>query len=152
MPHRKYHHGDPRRYLVWTREGLGRRGASLLLFGLIWILLGVQTIALPDPAGYLLLQGPFSWIMAFGYIITGLLAIRYCKAPQGDDIAGFLWLYLMPALRILAYGTAFVIWLWPGGAEGNPRGALGVTSSAVVMIFIILVAGWAEPIKDGERK
>ena len=149
MPHRKYHHGDPRRYIVQVREGLGRRGAALLLFGFIWVLIGVQTVVLPAPDGYTFLNGTSAYV-GVAWIITGIGAASYAHRRQGHDAVGFLLLYLMPMFRVFAYGFAFLQWLWPGDVGGTPRGIIGATSAATIMLFIILVAGWGEPPKTDE--
>lgn len=122
---------------------LGRRGTILALLGVAWILQGISTFFNePSPSYPLLNEYPI--IRGSAWILTGLVSIWYAKKPQGHDIAGFVSLYLMAAYRIIAYGVSFVLWLLPGGFEGNPRGIVGIFSWATIIILLIAVSGWSE--------
>lgn len=143
MPWRRYRPTDPRRYYVHVRTFLGRRGTFLALLGAVWVAQGVAAIATPGSSSYMLLNNGGEW-RAMAWVATGAIAIIYATRSQGEDAPGFLALYLMAAYRAVAYGLGLFLWALPGGQEGDPRGAIGLLSWLVVIVAILVVAGWEE--------
>lgn len=142
-PHTRYHPLDPRRHYKRATARLGRRGTVLALFGVVWVMQGITVLIAPEsPTYYLISQ--FTAVRAIVWIATGIVAIVYAARPQGDDAPGFLALYVMAAYRIVAYGAGFVLWALPGGTEGNPRGIIGAFSWGVILLSILVMAGWHE--------
>ena len=150
MPWRHYSRTDPRRYGTWLRVRLGRRGSFLALLGVVWVLQGVAALTAPESSSYILLAAGEEW-RGVAWITTGALAIAYAGRPQGEDAPGFLALYVMAAYRVAAYGLGLLLWLIPGGEPGNARGSIGVLAWAVVIIAILIVAGWRENEEDVRR-
>lgn len=143
MPWRRYKPIDPRHHYIRARAHLGRRGFFLVLLGIIWIAQGVAAITAPGSTSYLLLAHGWG-LRAAVWIITGAVAIWYSTRPQGEDALGFLALYLMAAYRAVAYGVGFLMWALPNGQDGDPRGVIGLLSWGVVIVAILIVAGWRE--------
>lgn len=150
MPWRRYKPTDPRRHIVHLTTTLGRRGTALLIFGTIWVCTGISVLLAP-PSGTYTLLALATAPRAIAWIATGVIAIMSAGRPQGHDAIGFLALYLMAAYRTIAYLAAAVIWLLPGGNEGNARGIVGALAWATVVLFVVLVAGWHEPNSPAKR-
>ena len=149
-PHRRYRIWDPRRHYVRATNYLGRRGVVLALLGVIWIFQGATVLLTPPAPDYYLLSN-FELARAVGWIVTGGIAIAYATRPQGDDAPGFLSLYVMAAFQAGAYAAGFVAWITPGGADGNPRGIVGVFSWLVILLAIVVMAGWHEPARQRSK-
>jgi len=143
-PYRQYHALDPRHHYLRATTQLGRRGTVLALLGIVWIAQGLTVLLAPSSPTYYLLAN-FELARAIGWIVTGVVAVAYAARLQGDDAPGFLALYVMAAFRVVAYSTEFVAWMIPGGAVGNPRGIVGVFSWLVILLAIVVMAGWHEP-------
>lgn len=143
-PYRQYHVLDPRRHYLRSTAGLGRRGTVLALLGIVWIAQGLTVLLAPSSPTYYLLAN-FEPARAIGWIATGVVAVAYAARPQGDDAPGFLSLYVMAAYRVVAYSAGFVAWMIPGGVDGNPRGIVGIFSWFVILLAIVVIAGWHEP-------
>lgn len=149
-PYRKYHVLDPRHHYVHATSRLGRRGTVLTLLGIVWVLQGTTVLLAPSSPTYYLLAN-FEVIRALGWMVTGVIAVAYAARPQGDDAPGFLALYIMAAYRVAAYAVGFVAWLIPGGLDGNPRGVVGIFSWLVILLAIVIIAGWHEPTRRPRR-
>lgn len=143
MPWRKYSHIDPRRQIVHATHKLGRRGTFLACLGVMWVLQGVSVILAPDSPTYLLLSAGGEW-RAVAWIATGVVAIMAATLRQGDDAVGFLALYIMAAYRMLAYGLSAIMWA-AGHDSGQGRGIVGMLSWGIVIVAILVTAGWPEP-------
>lgn len=151
MPYRRYHHADPRRHITHLRLILGRRGAALAFLGVLWICTGLSTWLVPPSSSYLLLSDG-EILRGGAWVATGIVALLHAPRRQGHDALGFLALYLMPAYRVIAYGLGFLDWVAHGvGGPGDPRGLVGVLAWLVVLVFVVLVAGWPEPHDDTEE-
>lgn len=150
-PYRRYHLLDPRRYYLRATAGLGRRGTVLALLGIVWIAQGLTALLAPSSPTYYLLAN-FDPVRAAVWIGTGLVAIAYASRTQGDDAPGFLALYVMAAFRVVAYSVGFVAWIIPGGSDGNPRGVVGIFSWFVILLAIVIIAGWREPSRTARRR
>ena len=143
MPYRQYSKANPARYYTRLMLALGRRGAVLFFLGVTWVFQGISTYFNEPSPSYALLDGN-EFLRGTAWVITGLGAMLYAKRPQGFDVWGFISLYIMAAYQIIAYGLGFVLWIVPGGYDGNPRGIVGVFSWASILILLIAVAGWKE--------
>jgi hypothetical protein len=121
---------------------LGRRGAVLMLLGVVWLLIGAFQILQPPPpanrAGlYLLtLLAPYEWWG--GVWIAASLAAVTAAPRMASDTYGFVALMVPP-------------WLWTlvnlaGWALGQaPRGWAAAMVYAALASMIMVVAGWPEP-------
>lgn len=120
---------------------LGRRGAILTSYGLVWVLYGygLLVIPLPDQRGLrtLLNLMPLSaW--AWCWIGAGIVALVCAWAPPGRDTAAFFVLPL-PAAAWMA--THFAAWL----LDDVPRAWVATAVWAVITAPVLVVAGWPEP-------
>lgn len=115
-----------------TKSRLGRRGAMLLLLGLLYVLLAYRELLMTAPftAGAWHFLVP-TWVRAVAWASTGLAACWFAVArghrtpPVGrpvtrwqtflvvwrTDTFGWLALYIVPALYITSYGASWLTWL-----------------------------------------
>ena len=129
MPHRK------------LARRVGRRGACLLLFGLIMLVYGYAFAIVPlSPAARAALAVPLqiasqtTWGAA--WMAAGGLAIAASPLRPGRDGIGFVPLIGMSALWSLSYFAA--------QALGVPRAALGGLIWAAMVTLLLVIAGWPE--------
>jgi fatty acid desaturase len=119
---------------------LGRRGAILLSYGTVWALYGYGQIISPQPDQRgLTLATNWLPLHAWGWIwiTAGLIAVFSAWLPQGVDWAGFLVLPLIDLPWMLSY---LVSWM-----QGDfPRGWVAAAVWAVIVVPVIVVAGWRE--------
>ncbi|MFI8499476.1 hypothetical protein ACIGFK_13405 [Streptomyces sp. NPDC085524] len=123
------------------RRRLGRRGAILTSYGLVWLLYGYAQLVTPQPdqrglALLLRLMPLDAW--AWGWIVAGTVALVYAWAPPGQDAAAFLALVL-----IVVPWTATYLVAWLSG--GYPRGWVAAAVWTVITVPVLVVAGWPEP-------
>lgn len=148
MPDRDTPRPGWRRLLPRSPRQTGRRGAVLLTYGILWVVIGLGVY---DSAGIgqgLLHEMIPSQVRGALWITTGLLAIAYAWRPRGmNDALGFAALYLAPTVRVLSYGVATVLAALPGehpGAYDNAWRFLVIYAAMVAGIAI--TSGWKEPI------
>ncbi|WP_458089531.1 hypothetical protein [Streptomyces malaysiensis] len=131
----------PRRAARRLARALGRRGAILLTYGIVWTLYGYAQIASPQPdqRG---LQPALTvmplWAWGWAWVVCGLVAVGAAWLPQGVDAAGFLALPLI----VLPWMTSYLI-SWVTG--DFPRGWVAAAIWGLIAIPVIVVAGWREP-------
>ncbi|MER6778509.1 MULTISPECIES: hypothetical protein [unclassified Streptomyces] len=123
------------------RRRLGRRGAILTSYGLVWLLYGYAQLVTPqvDQRGLALLLRLMpldAW--AWCWIAAGAVALVCAWAPPGRDAAAFLALVLIVVPWTATY---LVAWL----AGGYPRGWVAAAVWAVITVPVLVVAGWPEP-------
>lgn len=120
---------------------LGRRGAILLSYGVVWGLYGYGVLVAPpanliglDLALHLLPQAVWAWL----WIATGVLAVGSAFLPQGADWGAFLALPTIALAWIVSYAAA---WL-----QGDfPRGWVASAVWTAIAVPVLVVAGWREP-------
>lgn len=125
------------------RVRLGRRGAILSCYGLVWILYGYGQIITPQPDQRglwlsLLLMPLDAW--AWCWIAAGVLALVCAWAPPGRDAAGFVGLVLIVVPWLTSY---LVTWLM----GDYPRGWVAAAIWTVITVPVMVVAGWPEPLR-----
>ena len=120
---------------------LGRRGAILLCYGIVWAIIGYGQITSPAPdlrGLRLLLQmmplDAWGWL----WVISGLIAIVSAWLPQGKDWPGFLALPLMVLPWAVSYLLAWII-------GDFPRGWVATVVWGAIAAPVLVVAGWREP-------
>ncbi|MEU8756200.1 hypothetical protein AB0C88_37510 [Streptomyces chartreusis] len=131
----------PRRVARRLRRALGRRGAFLLCFGMVWGLIGYGQLVSPQPdqrgLRLLLNRVPLE-VWGWLWIVAGVAAVASAFLPQGSDRFGFAALSLMVTPWIVSY---LVAW-----GQGNfPRGWIASALYGGLAIGIMVVAGWSEP-------
>ena len=137
----------PRRVARRLSRILGRRGAFLASFGMLWVLYGYGQLVepLPDTRGIRLLLNVMpldAW--ACCWIVSGLLAAASSVLPEGRDWVGF------PALLaiVLPWMLSYLVSWWPLG--DTSRGWVTALIWAVAAVPVIVVAGWREPPRPKE--
>lgn len=123
------------------RKRLGRRGATLTPFGIIWILYGYSLTVQPEAAARglpLLLQRVPLDVWGWAWIASGVVALVYAWAPPGRDAVGFVSLVLM----VVPWTTGYLAsWL----LGEYPRGWVAAAVWAGVSVPILVALGWPEP-------
>lgn len=119
---------------------LGYRGGLLLLFGLIWTVIGYAQITSPQPD----LRGlrPLLWlpldVWGWLWIASGLAAAAAAFLPQGRDWLGFLTL---PPITVMWSGSNLITWI----LGDYPRGWLAAAVWAAFAGVPMLAAPLREP-------
>lgn len=148
MPHRDTRRPGWRGYLPRSPRYLGRRGAMLLVFGVLWIIMGAGTTQTPlDPDSPLVHERFPEGLRGSLWLATGALAIFYAWRPPGlRDAVGFVALYAMPATRVLSFGWAYLDHLIPWiGGPGQDDAWRGAVVYAAMIAAVVITAGWPEP-------
>lgn len=135
--------------LLWVR--LGRRGAMLLLLGIVHVLIGVGVWVRPPvttPGSFLTLVP--EGVQSAGWIVSGLLGAIW--AFRRRDSIGWLALYVMPTIRFISYAGAWLVWVVTTGVD--PRGIFPNDGSenawytavlhVPLILAVIICSGWRE--------
>ncbi|MFE3657290.1 hypothetical protein [Streptomyces sp. NPDC059165] len=119
---------------------LGRRGAILLCYGLVWALYGYGQIVQPqeDPRGLrplLELAPAAAW--GWCWVAAGLVAIVSAFMREGADWPGFLALPVVVLPWCVSYLAAWVLGQFD-------RGWIGALVWGAIAVPVLVVAGWRE--------
>lgn len=113
---------------------LGRRGAVLIILGVLWILVGANVLAVDyDPPLALAAAPPIQSALWIG---TGFVACAFSWRPQGQDAPGFLALYVMVGYRCISYAFEW--------GSGRGSAVIGLLVWIVIAALILIIAGWRE--------
>jgi len=136
----------PRLWLKCPSTNLGRRGAVLLILGVIWFFIGISTITDPYASGRnlsLFHESLPSWLRATLWIGTALLALSSAwRAAGRRDDWGYMGLILMPTVRAMSFLWAWLVDLFDG--KGDATGWLGAIVWGTVTILVYTISGWPE--------
>ena len=131
----------PRRVARRLGRALGRRGAILLCYGVVWAIIGYGQITAPAPdlrGLRLLLQTMPLDVWGWLWVASGVIAIASAWLPQGRDWPGFLALPLMVLPWMVSYLLAWII-------GDFPRGWVATVVWGAIAAPVLVVAGWQEP-------
>lgn len=119
----------------WTRA-LGRRGATLLFFGLLDITIAWSLMTTPPNLSAFLVLPPRTW--AAGWAIVGgvCLCLAWMRPPR--DALAFA---LGAAIKFL-WGTAY---MYAYFTHGLYRGWVSALIWWLFAVHVLITAGWAEP-------
>ena len=146
MPDREIRRPGWRGYLPRRVGQIGRRGAMLLVFGVLWMVVGVGVLDSSGVHAELLHERLPSWVRGGVWVVTGALAVFYAFRPPGlSDRVGFASLYIMPAVRVLSYTMAWIDYFIPIGGDGYASGWRFAAVYAVMLAAVMITAGWPEP-------
>ncbi len=140
---------------------LGRRGAALLLTGILWLLLAWSVWYMPIPTTrprapheYAPLElRVLGWGLAGAYAIVAAFLWQRVKDSNGLavlDRIGFALLIIMPMERALSWLLVMILYI-PGVPHLIPlpqfgSGVAGFTAWLVVSLHLFLINGWQEPV------
>lgn len=133
----------PLRGRRWPTKQLGRRGASLLIYGFMWLISGLPLLFVSPPS---LIHVAELRLWAAGFVGSGALAIAaaFRRTPRADRF-GFLALTLVVTLWIVYALTTWVLHITVGGVY-----SVGPVSAIVNILLLVKVnidAGWSEPME-----
>jgi len=132
---------------------LGRRGLSLILFGILWTLVGVGILggpsdrfSRPGPGGTLEFMDSANWAwmwIGFGAlsVISGFLRRRVRLLDEW----GFNSLLIPAWVWTLTYGWSAVTYIVTMGEYGQGRAWVGCVVYGVISLAILVIAGWPDP-------
>jgi len=135
---------------------LGRRGMLLLLFGIVWAMVGITNILIPQdrfsspgigPDRFLqILDGPelsLAWVIAGGIAATvGFFHDR--RVFNKHEAYGWNAILTMPLVWVMCLVWSFATWIVTDGEGGRANGLYGALVWTVVSLVIMVVAGWPE--------
>lgn len=134
-----------------NRRHIGRRGAVLIVLGVVWTLYGTALIAglarapYPDEAYVWHEQIPPS-VRGLLWIVSGLVAAWWASSRPPHDRWGFATIIVMPTVVFGSFATSFVVWLFtPGESPGAGNTVLPALTWLAVCLLIGAIAGWGEP-------
>ena len=125
-----------------TTLRFGRRGASLIIYGLIWFLSGLSLLILPIPSEIQHVLAIHVWAAVF--LVSGVVACLASafRTPRTDRW-GFIALTLSGSLWAAYCATTWVLSLF------NPLifspGWVETLTDILLMVKITVDAGWSEP-------
>ena len=134
------------------RQRLGVRGLGLLLIWVTWSLigLGVYQDESVTAAGAPHLIIP-AHIRAALWLASGTPALVLACSRRWDRLA-LLAAVLMPTGRVTSYLWAWIVYISPGGEPGYPGGWYSAAIHAVLVAYVLLVAGIVDvPHRDREQ-
>lgn len=137
----------------WLIRRYGRRGVFLLMFGMIYLVVGMNILLIPAPrfaavaAVGAVLDSPLWGVM---WVSGGALAVGFALARprRVHDEIGFIGL-LVPAFAWTIFHTVSLLsWAFTGGEHGSPRSLSGVAAWSFVWTVVLLISGWpdSEPV------
>lgn len=129
----------------------GRRGVFLIMFGTIYLVVGVNTLTIPARrfAAVAPEVGPFLDHPLWGlmWLGGGLVAIAVALRPrwvQGDG-RGFTALLVPPFAWTLFYAASVVSYLLTAGEWGRVQSLSGAAVWSIAWATVLLIAGWPDP-------
>lgn len=129
------------RAVRWLGQRLGRRGAILTCYGLVWVLYGYGQLVTPQPdqrgLGLVLSLRPLDF-WGWCWIAAGVVALVCAWAPSGRDAAAFL---VLPVVVVPWMASYLVAWI----TGDSPRAWVAAAVWAVITVPVLVVAGWQEP-------
>jgi hypothetical protein len=146
-----------RRLLPRRPREVSKRGQILLIFGFIWIAVGISVLERPYVDGQepLLFDDLPVWLRAGAWIGTGLLAMAFAWRPRGisHDGVGFVALYIMPAERCAIFFLGWLDSVVPGGGPGYPAGLYAAVVWLAITAAVLVCSSWPDPPADrGDRR
>lgn len=123
------------------RRRLGRRGAILTCYGLVWLLYGYGQLVMPQPDQRglsLMLQRIPLDVWGVAWIVAGVIAVVCAWAPPGRDAAGFVSLVLIVVPWAAGYLASWLL-------GDYPRGWIAAAVWTAIAVPVLVVLGWPEP-------
>lgn len=132
------------RRLRWLTDRIGRRGAVLLILGIVWIVYGYTIGTVPHAVGALgILDKIPTAVWAAMWIGCGAVAAGHCGVTRAHDGRGFTLLAIPPAVWAFGLWWAEVTYL--AGVGGTPYSWAAAIIWTGLAALVVIVAGWVEP-------
>jgi len=147
---------QPRERIDRMHRQLGRRGAFLLAWGILFVLYGFGFWFAPLP------EHPHNQLIVHEYIphqvravvwvLSGLVAdVSAFRRSPGRDTIGFVAILIMPMIRSASYGFSALAWIVTASLPdlfvhtyGDPRGYVSAVFYLVFVASVIIVSGFHE--------
>lgn len=134
----------------------GRRGAWLIVLGVVWMLFGVGIFLEPtDPRPWVLWEYLPQWVQACAWWLTGAVAVwQGLQGRQCSDAVGHVALYVVPLVRLGSFVFSWLVWLGTASLHaarfdvpvlGWPTGWYAAAVWSVVLVMLRLVQSWPNP-------
>lgn len=134
----------------------GKRGLWLIVLGTVWMVFGLGQLLEPNaPRAWVFYELFPVWVQAAAWLVTGGVALwQGWRGPHVDDSLGHVALYLMPAVRVVSFLLAWLIFLgstlltWMGVTDdviGLANGWYAAGVWALISLMLALVASWPNP-------
>lgn len=130
------------------KSRVGRRGASLILMGIIWFVIGLGLllgVATGEERDLIHVKLPYPWRGTL-WIASAAIAF-FCAFKRGQDAWGFTALMIMPLVRSLSHLWGSIAYLASGGAEGFEYGFLYTALYGGLVGWVYVTGGWSEPLR-----
>lgn len=136
----------------------GRRGAFLIITGAAWFAFGLSVFLAPpeSPRSWVLHDQIPTWLEGVAWFASGAVAVwQGLRGPARHDWLGHVALYVMPAVRVISFTIAWLLWvastaLVAAGITAHTIGWSGGWYAALVWslisLMLRLVAEWPNPI------
>jgi len=134
------------------RQRLGVRGLGLLLIWVTWSLIGLgvyqdESVTAAAALYYII---P-AHVRAALWLASGTPALVLACSRRWDRLA-LLAAVLMPTMPVTSYLWAWIVYISPGGEPGYPGGWYNAAIHAVLVAYVLLVAGIVDvPHRDREQ-
>lgn len=127
----------------------GRRGVFLMMFGLVYVAIGVSALSLRSqrfaaiPVIGPILDEPLWGLM---WIVGGVIATvnGTLRLWSKADAAGFVALLIPPGVWSIFYATSVVSYVATGGETGRINSISGAAVWALVWLVVTLISGWPD--------
>lgn len=122
---------------------LGRRGGSLLVYGLVWFVSGFPLLFIDLPMPFHIYAMRF-WAALFVFGGATAIAVAWKQSPLADKV-GFAALSLTGALWAVNCATLGVIALTTPKVGLPLEWFLNALTTALLVVKVNIDAGWSEP-------
>jgi FtsH-binding integral membrane protein len=143
--------------LGWLLRRYGRRGVFLLMFGIIYVVVGVATLTVSNGRRFTQIGpiiGPFLDAPWWGimWVAAGLAAaaVGAGRARGWRDDRGFGALLIPPAVWTIFYLASVAVAIATNGDFGAIRSLSGAAVWSLSLTVVLLISGWPEttPVAD----
>jgi len=131
----------------------GRRGVFLMMFGLVYVAIGVSYLSLRSQRFTAIpVIGPILDDPAWGlmWIVGGLVATvnGALRIRSRADAPGFVALLIPPGVWSIFYATSVVSYVATAGDTGRINSISGAAVWALVWLVVTLISGWPDADPD----
>lgn len=133
---------------------LGRRGAALLLLGVVWMLQGIIVLSMRagvevehSPVPHENVPFPYLGLMwAVGGLVAAVVGFRRTL----NDHTGWIFAAGPPLVITASYLVAGMTWVATAGNVSSPAYFLVSAGWSAIALLVGVLAGWPEPCESDE--